>query len=120
MITKSFYFTHSTGDCIKIFEIPVLQAQHPLSFLIQSRLQLFIAKFKTKHPRFSYSFREYLQNCLKWNDYLNVYKTNTLEKCMIRSTDRVSKPCLFHFRYENIINLMKFRSKLLKAMGILV
>ncbi|MED1372226.1 DUF2535 family protein, partial [Bacillus paranthracis] len=33
-----------------------------------------------KHPRFSYSFREYLQNCLKWNDYLNVYKTNTLEK----------------------------------------
>ncbi|MGR4027228.1 YpmP family protein, partial [Bacillus sp. ZZQ-131] len=27
-----------------------------------------------------YSFREYLQNCLKWNDYLNVYKTNTLEK----------------------------------------
>ncbi|MED3392969.1 DUF2535 family protein, partial [Bacillus thuringiensis] len=25
-------------------------------------------------------FREYLQNCLKWNDYLNVYKTNTLEK----------------------------------------
>ena len=80
MITKSFYFTHSTGDCIKIFEIPVLQAQHPLSFLIQSRLQLFIAKFKTKHPRFSYSFREYLQNCLKWNDYLNVYKTNTLEK----------------------------------------
>lgn len=81
VITKSFYFTHSTGDCIKIFEIPVLQAQHPLSFLIQSRLQLFIAKIqKQKHPRFSYSFREYLQNCLKWNDYLNVYKTNTLEK----------------------------------------
>ncbi|MGR4031554.1 DUF2535 family protein, partial [Bacillus sp. ZZQ-131] len=53
MITKSFYFTHSTGDCIKIFEIPVLQAQHPLSFLIQSRLQLFIAKIqKQKHPRF--------------------------------------------------------------------
>ncbi|MED2665621.1 DUF2535 domain-containing protein, partial [Bacillus thuringiensis] len=26
MITKSFYFTHSTGDCIKIFEIPVIQA----------------------------------------------------------------------------------------------
>ncbi len=81
VITKSFYFTHSTGECIKIFEIPVLQAQHPLSFLIQSRLQLFIAKIqKQKHPRFSYSFREYLQNCLKWNDYLNVYKTNTLEK----------------------------------------
>ncbi len=28
--------------------------------------------------------------------------------------------CLFHFRYKNIINLMKFRFKLLKAMGILV
>ena len=51
VITKSFYFTHSTGECIKIFEIPVLQAQHPLSFLIQSRLQLFIAKFKTKAPK---------------------------------------------------------------------
>ncbi|WP_459613621.1 DUF2535 family protein, partial [Bacillus cereus] len=48
MITKSFYFTHSTGDCIKIFEITVLQAQHPLSFLIQSLLQLFIAKIQKK------------------------------------------------------------------------
>ncbi|KFL70009.1 hypothetical protein DJ43_1454 [Bacillus anthracis] len=121
MITKSFYFTHSTGDCIKIFEIPVLQAQHPLSFLIQSRLQLFIAKIqKQKHPRFSYSFREYLQNCLKWNDYLNVYKTNTLEKMHDIECGQGQELCLFHFRYKNIINLIKFRSKLLKAMGILV
>ncbi|KEK25113.1 DUF2535 family protein [Bacillus gaemokensis] len=81
MIMKSFYFTHSTGNCVKIFEIPVLQAQHPLAFLIQSRLQLFIAKIqKQKQPRFSYSFREYLQSCLKWNDYSNVYQKNSLEK----------------------------------------
>ena len=84
MITKSFYFTHATGNCIKIFEIPVLQTQHPLAFLIQSRLQLFIAKIqKHKNPRVSYSFREYLQSCLKWNDYSNVYKTNTLERMHI-------------------------------------
>ena len=71
MITKSFYFTHATGNCIKIFEIPGrAETQHPLAFLIQSRLQLFIAKIqKHTNPEFSYSFREYLQSCLKWNDY---------------------------------------------------
>ncbi|ENQ3077197.1 MULTISPECIES: DUF2535 family protein [Bacillus] len=81
MIMKSFYFTHPTGKCVKVVEIPVLQTQHPLAFQIQSRLQLFISKIqKQKQPRFSYSFREYLQSCLKWNDYSNVYEINTLEK----------------------------------------
>ncbi|MFB9757997.1 DUF2535 family protein [Ectobacillus funiculus] len=81
MITKSFYFTHSSGNCIKIVDIPVLEAQHPLTFQMQSRLQLLVSKIqKHSSPRFSYSFREYLRNCLPWTDYSKVYEINSLEK----------------------------------------
>nr|WP_279664290.1 DUF2535 family protein [Ectobacillus ponti] len=78
---KSFYFTHASGKTVKIMDIPVLQAQHPLTFHIQNRLQLFVSKIqKQKHPLYSYSFREYLRNCMKWPDYSNVYEVNSLEK----------------------------------------
>ncbi|MFD3450069.1 DUF2535 family protein [Microbacteriaceae bacterium 4G12] len=81
VIMKSFYFTHSSGKCVKIVEIPVLATQHPLTFQMQSRLQLFVSKIqKQSNPRFSYSFREYLRNCLKWTEYSKVYDINTLEK----------------------------------------
>ncbi|MFX3625281.1 MAG: DUF2535 family protein [Ectobacillus sp.] len=81
MIMKSFYFTHSSGKCIKIVEIPVLESQHPLTFQIQSRLQLFVSKIqKQSQPRFSYSFREYLRGVMKWTDYSHVYEVNTLEQ----------------------------------------
>lgn len=78
---KSFYFTHSSGKCIKIVEIPVLESQNPLLFQIQSRLQLFVSKIqKQNNPRISYSFREYLRNSMKWPDYSKVYQIKTLEQ----------------------------------------
>jgi hypothetical protein len=81
VIMKSFYFTHLTGMCVKIVEIPVLESQHPFAFQINARLQLFISKIqKQKNPNFSYSFREYLRNSMKWSEYSRVYEVNTLEK----------------------------------------
>lgn len=81
MIMKSFYFTHHSGKCIKIVEIPVLESQHPLTFQIQSRFHLFVSKIqKQNNPRFSYSFREHLRNSMRWPDYSNVYEINSLEK----------------------------------------
>ncbi|AEH48061.1 YpmP family protein [Parageobacillus thermoglucosidasius] len=80
MLFKSLEFKNAYGQKVKIIEIPVLEEDNTYRFMIQLRLEAFIAKvYRSRDVRTVYSFREYLKRVLKWSVYEQIFKTDVLK-----------------------------------------
>ncbi|UOE77944.1 YpmP family protein [Parageobacillus thermoglucosidasius] len=80
MLFKSLEFKNAYGQKVKIIEIPVLEEDNTYRFMIQLRLEAFIAKvYRSRDVRTIYSFREYLKRVLKWSVYEQIFKTEVLK-----------------------------------------
>ncbi|WML47829.1 DUF2535 family protein [Neobacillus sp. PS3-34] len=80
MLFKSLEFKNVVGQKVKVMEIPVLEEDNPYYFMIQVRLQTFIASVygeKKYHKR--YSFRDYLKRAMRWPDYEQLFKNGELK-----------------------------------------
>lgn len=61
-------------------DIPVLEEGSTFKFMIQVRLQTFIASiYKEVSPKPSYSFRDYLKKVMRWPDYEQLFKADELK-----------------------------------------
>lgn len=61
-------------------EIPVLEEDNTYCFLINIRLQTYLASiYKSKSTKCVYSFREYLKRVIKWQDYEQIFQINLLK-----------------------------------------
>ncbi|RSK27287.1 DUF2535 family protein [Bacillus sp. HMF5848] len=80
MLFKSLEFKCENGQKVKVIEIPVFDERSSYKFMVDIRLQSFLAKvnYETK-PKKVYSFREYLKKNLKWRDYERIYSTKQLK-----------------------------------------
>jgi hypothetical protein len=66
LLFKSLEFKNAYGHKVKIIEIPVLEEDNTYRFIIQLRLETFIAKvYQSRNVRSVYSFRDYLKKVLK-------------------------------------------------------
>jgi hypothetical protein len=80
LLFKSLEFKNTYGQKVKIIEIPVLEEDNTYRFMIQLRLETFIAKVYWSHNvRSVYSFRDYLKKVLKWPIYEQIFKTDILK-----------------------------------------
>lgn len=80
MLFKSLEFKNAYGQKVKIIEIPVLEEDNTYRFMIQLRLEAFIAKvYRSRDVRTVCSFREYLKKVLKWSVYKQIFKTDVLK-----------------------------------------
>ncbi|NRD80468.1 DUF2535 family protein [Bacillus sp. BRMEA1] len=80
MLLKSLEFKNVVGQKVKVMDIPVLEEDSTYKFMIQVRLQTYIASiYKEKNPRKSYSFRDYLKKVMKWPDYEQLFKVDELK-----------------------------------------
>jgi hypothetical protein len=80
LLFKSLEFKNVVGQKVKVMEIPVLEEDSPYYFLIQVRLQTLISSlYRDKHPKKSYSFRDYLKRALKWPVYQEVFNVPELK-----------------------------------------
>ncbi|KUP06489.1 hypothetical protein Q73_07665 [Bacillus coahuilensis m2-6] len=79
MITKSLEYTTHTKKQVKVCDIPVLDKDHPLNFVVTTRLQLFLLKIERDSCSGSFSFKEYLKKNMKWKDYEELFELNQLK-----------------------------------------
>jgi hypothetical protein len=80
LLLKSLEFKNVVGQKVKVMDIPVLEEGSTYKFMIQVRLQTFIASiYKEKIPKKSYSFRDYLKKVMKWPDYEQLFKVDELK-----------------------------------------
>ncbi|WP_027409770.1 YpmP family protein [Anoxybacteroides tepidamans] len=80
MLFKSLEFKNVYGQKVKIIDIPVLEEDSTYRFMVQMRLETFIAKVYRSHEgRSVYSFRDYLKKALKWPIYEQIFKTDILK-----------------------------------------
>ncbi|KON87522.1 hypothetical protein AF332_12240 [Sporosarcina globispora] len=80
MLFKSLEFKNAVGQKVKIVEIPVLAKDSPYYFMIQVRLNTFIAAtYANEKNSRNYSFREYLKRGLKWPVYEEIFKAPELK-----------------------------------------
>jgi hypothetical protein len=80
LLFKSLEFKNAYGHKVKIIEIPVLEEDNTYRFIIQLRLETFIAKvYQSRNVRSVYSFRDYLKKVLKWPVYEQIFKTDILK-----------------------------------------
>ena len=80
MLFKSLEFKNDVGQKVKVMDIPVLEEDSTYKFMIQVRLQTFLASIdqETK-PKRCYSFKEYLKKVMKWPDYEQLFKVGELK-----------------------------------------
>lgn len=80
LLFKSLEFQNVYGQKVKIIEIPVLEEENTYRFMIQLRLEAFIAKvYRSRTSRSVYSFREHLKKVLKWPVYEQIFKETALK-----------------------------------------
>jgi len=80
LLFKSLEFKNAYGQKVKIIEIPVLEEDNTYRFMIQLRLETFIAKvYRSRTTRSVYSFREHLKKVLKWPIYEQIFKETILK-----------------------------------------
>ncbi|WP_066368285.1 DUF2535 family protein [Neobacillus fumarioli] len=80
MLLKSLEFKNVVGQKVKVMDIPVLEEGSTFKFMIQVRLQTFIASiYKEVSPKPSYSFRDYLKKVMRWPDYEQLFKADELK-----------------------------------------
>ena len=80
LLFKSLEFKNDVGQKVKVMDIPVLEEDSTYKFMIQVRLQTFLASIdqETK-PKRCYSFKEYLKKVMKWPDYEQLFKVGELK-----------------------------------------
>jgi len=80
LLLKSLEFKNVVGQKVKVMDIPVLEEGSTFKFMIQVRLQTFIASiYKEVSPKPSYSFRDYLKKVMRWPDYEQLFKADELK-----------------------------------------
>jgi Protein of unknown function (DUF2535) len=80
LLVKSLEFKNAVGQKVKVMDIPVLEEGSTYKFMIQVRLQAFIASiYQEKKPKKCYSFKEYLKKVMKWPDYEALFKVGELK-----------------------------------------
>ncbi|MFP5115020.1 DUF2535 family protein [Bacillaceae bacterium C204] len=80
MLFKSLEFKNVVGQKVKVMDIPVLAENSTYNFMIQVRLQTFVASiYKEKSLKKCYSFKEHLKKVMKWPDYEQLFKVGELK-----------------------------------------
>ncbi|MDP4164878.1 MAG: YpmP family protein [Bacillota bacterium] len=80
MLLKSLEFKNVVGQKVKVIDIPVLEEDSPYFFMIQVRLQTFLASvYGERKYHSSYSFRDYLKRAMRWPDYEKLFQTVELK-----------------------------------------
>ena len=80
MLFKSLEFKNDVGQKVKVMDIPVLEEDSTYKFMIQVRLQTFLASIdQESKPKKCYSFKEYLKKVMKWPDYEQLFKVGELK-----------------------------------------
>lgn len=80
MLLKSLEFKNAVGQKVKVMDIPVLEEGNTYKFMIQVRLQAFVASiYRKKRPKKCYSFKDYLKKVIKWPDYEQLFKVEELK-----------------------------------------
>ncbi|MEH7354424.1 DUF2535 family protein [Neobacillus drentensis] len=80
MLFKSLEFKNDVGQKVKVMDIPVLEEDSTYKFMIQVRLQTFLASIdQESKPKRCYSFKEYLKKVMKWPDYEQLFKVGELK-----------------------------------------
>ncbi|WP_223588859.1 DUF2535 family protein [Neobacillus bataviensis] len=74
MLFKSLEFKNSTGQKIKIVDIPVVDKNNPYFFMMEVRLESFILSLnKNPQEKSCYSFRDYLKPKMRWPDFKKLF-----------------------------------------------
>jgi len=80
LLFKSLEFKNDVGQKVKVMDIPVLEEDSTYKFMIQVRLQTFLASIdQESKPKKCYSFKEYLKKVMKWPDYEQLFKVGELK-----------------------------------------
>ncbi|WHY75763.1 DUF2535 family protein [Neobacillus sp. WH10] len=80
MLFKSLEFKNDVGQKVKVMDIPVLEEDSTYKFMIQVRLQTFLASIdQESKPKRCYSFKEYLKKVMKWPDYEQLFEVGELK-----------------------------------------
>ena len=80
MLFKSLEFKNDVGQKVKVMDIPVLEEDSTYKFMIQVRLQTFLAAIdRETKPKRCYSFKEYLKKVMKWPDYEQLFNVAELK-----------------------------------------
>jgi len=80
LLFKSLEFKNDVGQKVKVMDIPVLEEDSTYKFMIQVRLQTFLASIdQESKPKRCYSFKEYLKKVMKWPDYEQLFKVGELK-----------------------------------------
>ncbi|WP_040208570.1 DUF2535 family protein [Neobacillus jeddahensis] len=80
MLVKSIEFKNAVGQKVKVMDIPVLEENSSFNFMIQVRLQTFLASIEKEcKPKKCYSFKEYLKQVMKWPDYEQLFNLGELK-----------------------------------------
>lgn len=80
LLLKSLEFKNEVGQKVKVMDIPVLEEDNAYYFMIQVRLQTFIASvYGAKMPHNCYSFRDHLKRAMRWPDYEQLFKSGELK-----------------------------------------
>lgn len=80
LLFKSLEFKNDVGQKVKVMDIPVLEEDSTYKFMIQVRLQTFLASIdQESKPKRCYSFKEYLKKVMKWPDYEQLFEVGELK-----------------------------------------
>lgn len=74
MLLKSLEFKRLDGQKVKVTEIPFISEGDPHYFFISGKLEIFLHHiYLSKENKHQYSFRDFLKQKAKWNDYQAVF-----------------------------------------------
>ncbi|MDF2947071.1 MAG: hypothetical protein K0S51_1750 [Bacillales bacterium] len=75
MLVKSVIVHSSSGNVIRINDVPVVNQQHPKYFFIKARLDNFINRLVSEgETKKNHSFKQHLMRHVNWDTIVELYE----------------------------------------------